>query len=320
MTNFVEMEDVVYLAPLHGFTDYFFRNIYFKHFQGFDYAVSPFISLTHGTKITPKKVRDLAPENNKNIPIIPQVLGNEANLFVQLSKFLDYWGYKSLNWNLGCPIKGIVNKKRGSGLLPFPLEIRSILDIVVPKIPQKLSVKIRLGYHSTDEIYQMIPVLNDYPLEFVCIHPRIGTQMYEGNIHYDVFGKIINEFKAPLIYNGDISDIEGFRRLKTNYPVIKKWMIGRSVFYNPEIPSQIKGYLIPEKKTFFEEYIFELYNSLFTYKSENKAINKIKDYWFFIAKRYFDCNKALDIIIHSQTVKQIFDNTKNILYEFKPRF
>jgi len=314
------MKDIVYLAPLHGFTDYIFRNVYFKHFQGVDYVISPFISLTHGTKITSKKVKDMNPQNNKSINVIPQVLGNEADLFIQLAKFLETWGYKTLNWNLGCPIKGIVNKKRGSGLLPYPSEIRNILDKVIPQISQKLSVKVRLGYDNPDEIFKLVAVFNDYPLDFVCVHPRIGTQMYDGKIDYNAFDKIILEFNAPLIYNGDIVDIGVFNLLKTKYSTINNWMIGRSILYNPVLPAQIKGVSIAEKNTYFEDYIFDLYNTLLVFKTEIRAINKIKDYWFFLANRFYESKMVLDIITHCQTIKQIFDKTKYIFNEFTTKY
>lgn len=314
------MEDTVYLAPLHGFTDFLFRNVYLKHFQGIDYVVSPFISLTHGTKISVKKVKDLLPENNIGLNIIPQILGNEAELFIQLANFLEQWGYESINWNLGCPVKGIVNKKRGSGLLPYPEEIRRFLEKVIPEISQKLSVKIRLGYFSTDEIYRLIPVINDFSLDFVCIHPRIGTQMYEGNIYHDVFNSIINDFNAKLIYNGDITDIDVFNLLKTKYPSIKNWMIGRGVFYNPLLPMQIKEERNSTDNSIFEEFIFDLYNTFFDNKTEIMAVNKIKDFWLFISKRYIKQEKAFEIIAHSSSKREIFDNTRYIFNELESRY
>ena len=84
---------MIYLAPLHGYTDYIFRNVYVQYFNGIDIAISPFVSLTHGTKVNPRKVKDLLPENNTLMPVIPQILGNDSQLFIQMSDFLYNWGY-----------------------------------------------------------------------------------------------------------------------------------------------------------------------------------------------------------------------------------
>ena len=79
------------------------------------------------------------------MPVIPQILGKEPELFIQMAHFLQDLGYDELNWNLGCPVKSIANNKRGSGMLPHPDLLRSILDKIIPAIGSQLSVKIRLG-------------------------------------------------------------------------------------------------------------------------------------------------------------------------------
>jgi len=97
-------------------------------------------------------------------------------------------------------------------------------------------------------------------------------------------------------------------------------MIGRSVFYNPVLPMQIKGSYNSLKNSLFEDYIFDLYNALFTHKTETMAVNKIKDFWVFVSKRYFQEEKAFEIIAHSSSKKEIFDNTRYIFNEFESRY
>ena len=110
----------IILAPLHGFTDYLFRNVYAQHFNGIDLAISPFISLLPGEKINPVRVKDLFHENNLSLAVVPQILGNDPRLFINMANYLNDMGYDEVNWNLGCPIKKIAHKKRGSGMLPYP--------------------------------------------------------------------------------------------------------------------------------------------------------------------------------------------------------
>jgi tRNA-dihydrouridine synthase B len=307
---------MIYLAPLQGYTDFIFRNVYSRHYKGIDIAISPFISMTQGRNGIFSLAKDVFPENNRSMPVIPQLLGNNPEYFIKTAKVLEEWGYSSLNWNLGCPIKNIARKKRGSGLLPFPELIRDILEKAVPNISQHLSVKIRLGLNDPDEIFSVIPVLNDFPLEYIIIHPRIGSQMYEGSIHHDVLKKCIPLFKHELIYNGDIFSHADFLIIKKKYPKIKKWMIGRGLFINPMLPSIINGdhcYEHKKNEELFLSFLLDFYNELQIYKSGNLALDKIKDHWNFYSKRFSESEKVFDKIVHSGSIKEITKITKEII-------
>ena len=110
-----------WLAPLHGITYYNFRNCFIKHFHGIDYAIAPFIAAQSKETINPKKLRDLFPENNTELHIIPQIMGNKPNEVKETIDVLhEVFGYKQFNWNIGCPMNPIVRKKRGCGVMPFP--------------------------------------------------------------------------------------------------------------------------------------------------------------------------------------------------------
>lgn len=307
---------MIILAPLHGYTDFIFRNVYERYFTGIDLAVSPFISLTHGDKINPRKAKDVLPANNHLIKVVPQILGNEPDLFIQMCDFLHNWGYDEINWNLGCPVKSIANKKRGSGLLPYPELLSDILGKVLPEIKQQLSLKIRLGYFNSDEIMNIIPVLNDFPLKNICIHPRIGTQMYEGDIHHNTLEKIIPLFKHELIYNGDIVSLESFNFVRKTYPEISQWMIGRGVFYNPFLPVEVKNNCkIDEngKKQVLQLFFKDLYHELAVQKAELSCINKIKDLWQLFCEIFEEKEIVLQQILHSQSFSEISEVTYQVI-------
>jgi tRNA-dihydrouridine synthase len=311
---------MIFLAPLQGYTDFIFRNVYSRYYKGIDIAVSPFISLTHGENGISKIAKDVLPVNNQSMQVIPQLLGNNLSHFIQAAKVLQDWGYDSLNWNLGCPVKNITRKKRGSGLLPYPDLIREILENVIPHISQRLSVKIRLGLNKTNEISRVIPVLNDFPLESIIIHPRIGIQMYEGNIYHEVLQNYLTQFKHEIIYNGDIFSFADFQAVKQKYPTIQKWMIGRGVFHNPLLPSIIKGNPLPsveELNKIFLSFLLDLYNELQIYKQEIQVLNKIKDLWKLFCQRFSDSNTILNKIAHANSLEEITVTTKRIIEEEK---
>jgi tRNA-dihydrouridine synthase B len=311
---------MIFLAPLQGYTDFIFRNVYSRHYTGIDIAVSPFISLTDGKSGISRNAKDVLPVNNHAMPVIPQLLGNKPEQFIRMAKILDDWGYKTLNWNLGCPVKNVTRKKRGSGLLPYPKLIRELLEKIIPNISQRLSIKLRLGLNHTHEIYQLIPMLNDFPLENIIIHPRIGSQMYDGEIHHDVLQNCIPLFKHEIIYNGDIYTLDDFMYIKKKYPTIKKWMIGRGIFYNPLLSAIIKGKQLPsieKNNELFLAFLLDLYKELLIYKSEDRAIYTIKDLWKHFSKRFTNENNVFNKISHAFTMEEITLNTKKIIAEEK---
>ncbi|MDD5491956.1 MAG: tRNA-dihydrouridine synthase family protein, partial [bacterium] len=173
-------------------------------------------------------------------------------------------GYKTVNLNLGCPIKHIRSKRRGAGLLPYPSDIIEMLNKIIPAIPNQLSIKVRLGSEHNREFIDLLSLLNDLPLKDIIVHPRIGSQMYEGEVDLATFAEILALSKHPVIYNGDIDSPETFKRLASRFPDIGGWMIGRSGITNPFLPEQIKklrGGTAQEKLNRFISLHDELFSS-----------------------------------------------------------
>ena len=102
---------VIYLAPLQGFTDYTFRQAFCTLFEAPDLAFSPFIE-TH--KLDHRAYRDVLPERNKGIRLVPQILGNKADEMQLVIIHLNELGYTEINWNLGCPYPMVTKKTNGS--------------------------------------------------------------------------------------------------------------------------------------------------------------------------------------------------------------
>jgi len=120
-------------------------------------------------RLKDKHLKDVLPDNNQAMPVIPQILGNKAEDFILLAKRLFDLGYETVNWNLGCPFPMVAKKKRGSGLLPYPQKIEAFLEATIPAIPNRLSIKARLGRKKTDEILTLLQIFNRYPLDEVII-------------------------------------------------------------------------------------------------------------------------------------------------------
>lgn len=178
-------------SPLQGFTDFRFRNAFQKYFGGIDTFYSPYIRMNGRMKIKPAFERDNLPKNNNTITVIPQIMTNDPDEFVFVSEFIQKLGYKELNWNLGCPYPMVTNKCLGSGLIKDPDRIDQILDKIHTTSDIVVSMKMRMGYESSDEILRAFPVLEKYPIKNVAIHARIGKQLYKGGVDLDAFQNVL---------------------------------------------------------------------------------------------------------------------------------
>lgn len=282
---------MIYLAPLQGYTEAEYRLAWSSFFTGIDIAVSPFVPLSESLIFRAKHLRDVMPDKNLKMPVIPQVLGNEPGKFIRLSQRLADLGYETVNWNLGCPKPAVARKQRGSGILPFPEKIRSILDKIIPHLPVSLSIKTRLGYQSPGEFYELVTVYNDYPLESLMIHPRIGTQMYEGSLHLGILDQTINSIRRPIVFSGDIVTQADFELISNRYPSISRWMLGRGVLVNPFLPEillkgtdHLSGEIIRTRQyNFMDELYCEIKDK---FQRERTILNKVKDYWSYFSRWY----------------------------------
>ena len=234
------MDFTLLSSPLQGFTDFRFRNAINTYFGGIDTYYSPYIRLNGKMIIKSSYERDLLPENNLGLEVIPQVITNDADEFLFVAKYVQELGYKELNWNLGCPYPMVTKSGMGSGLIGNTERINSILERAHAETDIIVSMKMRLGYETTQEILDVFPILDQYPLKNIAIHARLGKQLYKGGVHLDAFQHCIDTSKHKLYYNGDITSVTKFKEMQERFPTIDHWMIGRGLIADPFLPSMIK--------------------------------------------------------------------------------
>ncbi len=280
----ITQSPIFYLAPLRGITDSIFRNAFENHFGKFDFMLAPFIPTVKGTVVAPSIIKDILPEKNDIKRLIPQIIGNNAEEIIVLASRMTDLGYTSINLNMGCPHTPVTRKKRGSGLLPFPELVDSLLEKVVPSLTCKFSVKLRLGLQDEHEISSIIPVLNKYPLYEVIIHPRTGAQMYKGKADLDCFEKYYPSCVHPIVYNGDIFSLNDFNQVKQRFPVITRFMTGRGVIQNPfllMILKEGKNLFDISKVHSFHDEIYEKNQVILSGPAH--LLGKMKGLWSYLA-------------------------------------
>lgn len=284
------------LAPIKGLTDAPFRTMWAKHFEGFDSSIAPFINPQKKAELNEKLLKDILPEANPTMHVVPQLLNNHPEDFLALANKLADFGYTEINWNLGCPAPMITKKKRGSGLLAHPDMILDLLDHVMPQLPIKLSIKTRLGYTETSQTLSLLPKLNDYPLSEIIIHARLGKQLYKGHTDPDTFAQCLEVSSHQLAYNGDINSLSQFEKLEKRFENVDHWMIGRGALAYPFLPEIIKGKkqsLSEQSKRLlnFNKEIHEMYAS--NLNGSSHIVGRMKMVWQYLALSFPNEKKLL---------------------------
>ncbi|NDY73380.1 tRNA-dihydrouridine synthase family protein [Desulfobacter hydrogenophilus] len=302
------------LAPLQGVTDVVFRQAYVRHFNGIDQAMAPFISTMSSRRLKPSRLKDVDPALNTALPVIPQILGNDPDDFIYLGDSLFDMGYAQVNWNLGCPHSKIAKKLRGSGLLSHPDKIDAFLSRVIPVMKPALSVKIRLGRKSKEEIRDLIAMFNAHKLDEIILHPRTGEQMYTGAVDVDAFEAAMNACDHPMVYNGDIVDSASWEIIRQRFPDISRFMIGRGVLSNPFLPEQIKGMNIDSQNTDFQrrERLKKFYADLFNsykqvFSGPGHLIGRMKGFWNYLGPSFENSKKPLKKLLKSNSEQDYLD-------------
>ena len=310
------------LAPLQGYTDAVFRQIYVRHFKGLDGALAPFISTMGQARLKPSRIKDVLPENNPGLTVIPQILGNVAEDFIFLARHLTGYGYDTMNWNMGCPHSKIARKKRGSGMLPWPDMVDALLDAVFGAGVCKLSVKVRLGRKDKDEIFNLLPVFEKYPLEEIIVHPRTGVQMYTGAADRDAFEQVARHTGHRLVYNGDITSKEIFDTVHRRFPQVDTFMIGRGVLADPFLPARIKG-LDWEKDRELE--ILKLFHDelFFTYSEKfygpTHVTGRMKGFWHYLGPSFKESRKPLKPVFKARD-RESYKRAVDLFFAASPVF
>jgi len=275
----------LYFSPFQGITTRTFRNLYAQHFEGIDTFFTPYFTVKKEEKLPTKKLLDLKLSFEQNTSLVPQILSNKAEEIILFANTCADIGYTKLNWNLGCPYPQVALQKKGSGLLPYPNEIDALLEQIFKKINIDFSIKCRLGYFSSDEINQLIPIFNRYPLHELIVHARTGKQKYSGMPNQEAFARLISQTKAPLVYNGDIFSMEKYLDFTHRFPQINSIMLGRGILYNPFLPASIKGLKLPENpKEIVRSFVEALYLAYRKEKNNQLSLlSALKEYWHYLA-------------------------------------
>ena len=270
---------------MEGLTGYLFRNTHHELFPGIDRYYSPFLSANHNFSFQGKEKEDVAPENNRELTLIPQLLTKHAEEFVWGVRTLGKAGYREVNLNLGCPSSTVSAKGKGAGFLAYPAELDAFFKETFLKLTDSgedpaVSVKTRIGYADPSEAARLMEIYNRYPIAELIIHARVRNAMYNGTADTETFAGMYGERSMPVCYNGDIRTAADFDRIADRFPDLHAVMIGRALIRNPALVREIGGGapLAKQELKRFHDTLFRRYTGHY---SERICVGRMKELWYY---------------------------------------
>lgn len=228
----------LYFAPLQGFTEDSYRRIHNELAGGVTAYYTPFLRLEH-KGIRAKDARDVRPEFNTGVPIVPQVIAKDGEEFTFLVNYLTELGYREIDVNMGCPFPLQTRHGRGAGILQQPESVKQITEIICQRNDLTFSIKMRLGLTDEGEGLSLLSLLNATPLKHITLHPRLGSQQYNGTADLDAFERFAEKTTHRLIYNGDLKTPADIHAIATRFPSLAGIMIGRGLLARPSLAQEV---------------------------------------------------------------------------------
>ena len=275
-----------YLAPMEGLTGFVFRNAYQKHFGNIDTYFTPFIN---NKKMNYKEIKDILPEHNEGMHVVPQILTNRAEDFLAIAKELGNYGYESVNLNLGCP-SGTVVEHLLSIYEKYPMEEL----IIHPRVQKDF-------YNNTPDMEAFL----------YAVENSRHTLCYNGDIcsveDYRTWRQQMEEKRkcAFMQESGQQTDPEDTGSL------VSHLMLGRGVLKNPGLIGELTGHAPITKDQFHAFHDDILKGYLDVMSGERNTLFRMKELWFYFAKYFTEPEKYVKQIKKTQHVAEyrvIVDN------------
>lgn len=291
------------MAPMEGITNYIYRNVYHKFFYPMDKYFTPFITAKKNKRLSQKELREISPETNEGLLVVPQILANDSADFIQLARIFMEYGHGEVNLNLGCPSGTVTAKGKGSGFLGEPMKLDVFLDEIFSSLDLRISIKTRIGTDYPEEWELLMSIFNKYPLEELIIHPRLQKDYYKNKPNLTIFEDAVRDAKAPLCYNGDLYTLEDYEAFTELFPKTDRFMYGRGLIANPGLVSEIRMGRKMNLAVFrdFHDEIYDSYQRVLS--GEVNVLFRMKELWAHMADSFTNPEKYIKKIRKAQRLR-----------------
>ena len=230
------------LAPMEDVSDPPFRALCKE--QGADVVYTEFISSEGLIRNAAKSTKKLD-IFTKERPVGIQIFGSNLDSMLGAVDIVEKTNPDIIDINYGCPVKKVVCKGAGAGILKdIPLMV-SLTKEIVKRTSLPVTVKTRLGWDEKSiKIVEVAERLQDVGIKAISIHGRTRAQMYKGDADWTQIAAIKNNprMHIPVFGNGDVNSPEKAKEMRVDFG-LDGAMIGRASIGNPWFFDQVKHYL-----------------------------------------------------------------------------
>jgi len=230
------------LAPMEDVSDPPFRALCKE--QGADVVYTEFISSEGLIRNAAKSTKKLD-IYTKERPVGIQIFGSNLDSMLGAVDIVEKTNPDIIDINYGCPVKKVVCKGAGAGILKdIPLMV-SLTKEIVKRTSLPVTVKTRLGWDEKSiKIVEVAERLQDVGIKAISVHGRTRAQMYKGDADWTQIAAIKNNprMHIPVFGNGDVNTPEKAKEMRDDFG-LDGAMIGRASIGNPWFFDQVKHYL-----------------------------------------------------------------------------
>ena len=229
------------LAPMEDVSDPPFRALCKE--QGADVMYTEFISSEGLIRDAAKSMMKLD-IYEKERPIGIQIFGANLDSMLQAVDIVEKTNPDIIDINYGCPVKKVVCKGAGAGILKDIPKMVSLTKAIVERTKLPVTVKTRLGWdHDSIQIVDVAERLQDVGAQAISIHGRTRAQMYKGDADWYPIAAVKNNQRMhiPVFGNGDVDTPERAVMMRDELG-LDGAMIGRASIGNPWFFAQVKHY------------------------------------------------------------------------------
>ncbi len=234
------------LAPMEDVSDPPFRHLCKKH--GADMLYTEFISADGLIRDAEKSTKKLDIFDDER-PVGIQIFGGEELPMARSAEIVEAAKPELLDINYGCPVKNVVCRNAGSGILRDIDKMIRLTEAVVKSTKLPVTVKTRLGWDDNSiKIVEVAERLQDVGIQALSIHCRTRHQMYTGRADWSWIARVKANprVKIPIFGNGDVDSPEAAKEMLEKYGA-DGVMIGRAAIGYPWIFREIKHYFATGK-------------------------------------------------------------------------
>ena len=296
-------------APMEGITLSRYRQLHHRMFPGTAEYYPPFIAPDSKGSFRAKYLKDLLADREE-VRVIPQLLVNNADSFNLTAKTLWELGFDVINLNAGCPSGTVFSKHKGAGMLQDLGALDHILDQIFTCAEQtgyRISIKTRMGIHSTEEFSEIFAIYRQYPVEKLIVHARSRDGLYRSIPDLQGFRDVLRDCTIPLCYNGDITSPEKMNILRKTAPRTESVMIGRGVVANPALIRFLQGgeQLRKEELQMFLQGLTQIW--LEDGLSPAYTVERMKNLWAYMEGLFSDSRKEKKAIMKAKKLEDYLE-------------